>query len=81
MPDDDVNDRGELSFAAQVRMTHGPVAGTWRDSQPGEDEFWYDVPAGPPVLPLMWWQGVHPAHVDLLPQFSPGPLPAWMYVR
>jgi hypothetical protein len=51
MPDDDVNARGELSFAAQVRLTHGPVAGTWRDSQSGEDEFWYDVPAGPPVLP------------------------------
>jgi hypothetical protein len=51
MPDDDLNARGELSFPGQVRLVHGPVAGTWRDSQPGEDEFWYDVPPGPPVLP------------------------------
>lgn len=51
MPDDDVNARGELSFPGQVRLTHGPVAGTWRDCLPGEDEFWYDVPPGPPVLP------------------------------
>jgi hypothetical protein len=48
-----VNARGELSFPGQVRMTHGPVAGTWRDCLPGEDEFWYDVPPGPPVLPQM----------------------------
>jgi hypothetical protein len=50
MPDDDVNARGELSFAAQVRLTHGPC-GAERLPETPVDDPWHDVPPGPPVLP------------------------------
>jgi hypothetical protein len=77
--DDMVNDRGELTFAEQTRMTRGPVWGAervepeelavdppevmraWYRATPDDDP-WYDVPPGPPVLPdvdTAAWGGHH----------------------
>jgi hypothetical protein len=49
--DDMVNDRGELTFAEQVRMTCGPVYGSERARATPDDDPWYDVPRRGPVLP------------------------------
>jgi len=57
MPDDMVNSRGELTFAEWTRMTYGIV---WSAQRPrpwagkratADDDPWYDVPPGPPILP------------------------------
>lgn len=49
--DDVVNARGELTFAEQTRMVRGPVPGAERERATPEDDPWYDVPPGSPVLP------------------------------
>jgi len=46
-----------------------------------DDDEWYDAGPGPGLLPVQWWQGVHPAHVDDLPSSCPGPLPEGWYRR
>lgn len=49
--DDVVNERGELTFAEQTRMTWGSEPGCWGELAIPDDDPWYDVPPGPPVLP------------------------------
>jgi hypothetical protein len=60
--DDMMNDRGELTFAEQTRMTRGPVYGSERACATPDDDPWYDVPPGSPVLPEVdtaAWGGRH----------------------
>ena len=57
-----------------------PAAVSGYRATPDDDE-WYDAGPGPGVLPVQWWQGVHPAHVDDLPSSCPGPLPEGWYRR
>ena len=47
----EVGEWGEMSFAEQTRITHGRQPGAERLSETPDDDPWYDVPPGPPVLP------------------------------
>jgi len=46
----EVGEWGEASFAEQTRMVHGHVPGCERLSKTPDDDPWYDIPPGPPVL-------------------------------